>query len=156
LAAQIGRSVDPLLKRYFLGVLAIVIYAAIAASIGLGVVLGIDHAVLLALLTGILEIVPIIGSTTAAVIAGLVSLHTATGVMSLLAFALYAVLLRLSIDQIVAPLVLGGAAHVHPVLIIFCIFAGAVLFGISGVILAVPVALTAKAALATLYGDDVR
>jgi predicted PurR-regulated permease PerM len=156
LVAQIGKRVDPLLKRYFLGVLAIVIYATVAASIGLGVVLGIDHAVLLALLTGILETVPIVGSTTAAVVAGLVSLHTATGVMSLLAFALYAVLLRLSIDQIVAPLVLGGAAQVHPVLIIFSIFAGAVLFGISGVILAVPVALTVKAALATLYGDEVR
>jgi predicted PurR-regulated permease PerM len=154
LVAQIGHRVDPLLKRYFVGVLAIVIYATIAAYIGLGVVLGIDHAVLLALLTGVLEIVPIIGSTAAAVTAGLVSLHTATGVMSLLAFALYAVLLRLSIDQVVAPLVLGGAAHVHPVLIIFCIFAGAVLFGIPGVILAVPVALTVKTTLATLYGDD--
>jgi predicted PurR-regulated permease PerM len=155
LVAQIGKRVDPLLRRYFLGVLAIVIFASIAAYIGLGVVLGVDHAVLLALLTGILEVVPIIGSTTAAVVAGLVSLHTATGVMSLLAFALYAVLLRLSIDQVVAPLVLGAAAHVHPVLIIFCIFAGAVLFGIAGVILAVPVALTVKAALATLYGDDI-
>jgi predicted PurR-regulated permease PerM len=153
LVAQIGKRVDPLLKRYFLGVLAIVIYATVAAYVGLGVVLGVDHAALLALLTGVLEIVPIIGSTAAAVIAGLVSLHTATGVMSLVAFALYAVLLRLSIDQVVAPLVLGGAAHVHPVLIIFCIFAGAVLFGISGVILAVPVALTVKATLATLYGD---
>jgi predicted PurR-regulated permease PerM len=154
LVAQIGNRVDPLLKRYFVGVLAIVIYATIAAYIGLGIVLGVDHAVLLALLTGVLEIVPIIGSTAAAIIAGLVSLHTATGVMSILAFALYAVLLRLSIDQVVAPLVLGGAAHVHPVLIIFCIIAGAVLFGIPGVILAVPTALTVKATLATLYGDD--
>lgn len=153
LVAQIGNRVDPLLKRYFVGVLAIVIYATVAAYVGLGVVLGVDHAVLLALLTGVLEIVPIIGSTAAAIIAGLVSLHTATGVMSILAFALYAVLLRLSIDQVIAPLVLGGAVHVHPVLIIFCIIAGAVLFGIPGVILAVPAALTVKATLATLYGD---
>jgi predicted PurR-regulated permease PerM len=154
LVAQVGNRVDPLLKRYFVGVLAIVIYATIAAYIGLGVVLGIDHAVLLALLTAVLETVPIIGSTAAAISAGLVSLHTATGVLSILAFALYAVLLRLSIDQVVAPLVLGGAAHVHPVLIIFCIFAGAALLGIPGVILAVPAALTLKAALATIYGDD--
>jgi predicted PurR-regulated permease PerM len=109
---------------------------------------------LLALLTGILETIPIIGSTTAAIIAGLVSLHTATGLSSILAFALYAVLLRLSIDQIVAPLVLGSAANVHPVLIIFCFLTGAALLGIPGVILAVPAALTVKAALTTLYGDD--
>jgi predicted PurR-regulated permease PerM len=154
LVMQIGRRLDPVLKRYFLGFLVIVIYAVIAAYIGLGVILHIDHAFLLALLTGILETIPIIGSTSAAVIAGLVSLHTATGLGSILAFALYAVLLRLSIDQIVAPLVLGSAANVHPVLIIFCFLAGAVLLGIPGVILAVPVALTVKATLATLYGED--
>jgi predicted PurR-regulated permease PerM len=154
LVAQIGRRLDPVLKRYFVGLFAIVVYAVIAAYIGLGAILGIDHAFLLALLTGILETIPIIGSTTAAVIAGLVSLHTATGLSSILAFALYAVLLRLSIDQIVAPLVLGSAANVHPVLIIFCFLTGAVLLGIPGVILAVPAALTVKAALATIYGDD--
>jgi predicted PurR-regulated permease PerM len=154
LIIQIGTRLDPVLKRYFLGILAIVIYAVIAAYIGLGVILHIDHAFLLALLTGMLETIPIIGSTAAAVIAGLVSLHTATGLGSILAFALYAVLLRLSIDQIVAPLVLGNAAHVHPVLIIFCFLAGAVLLGIPGVILAVPVALTVRATLATLYGED--
>jgi predicted PurR-regulated permease PerM len=154
LVIQIGTRLDPVLKRYFLGILAIVIYAVIAAYIGLGVILHIDHAILLASLTGMLETVPIIGSTAAAIVAGLVSLHTATGFGSILAFALYAVLLRLSIDQIVAPLVLGGAAHVHPVLIIFCFLAGAVLLGIPGVILAVPVALTIKATLATLYGED--
>jgi predicted PurR-regulated permease PerM len=154
LVAQIGRRLDPVLKRYFIGLFVIVIYAVIAAYIGLGLILGIDHAFLLALLTGILETIPIIGSTTAAVVAGLVSLHTATGLSSILAFALYAVLLRLSIDQIVAPLVLGSAANVHPVLIIFCFLTGAVLLGIPGVILAVPAALTVKATLATLYGDD--
>jgi len=156
LVVQIGTRLDPVLKRYFLGILVIVIYAIIAAYIGLGHILHIDHPLLLAILTGTLETVPIIGSTAAAVIAGLVSLHTATGLTSILAFALYAVLLRLSIDQIVAPLVLGGAAHVHPVLIIFCFLAGAVLLGIPGVILAVPAALTVKTTLATLYGEDDR
>lgn len=156
LVVEIGRRLDPVLKRYFLGILVIVIYAIVAAYIGLGHILGIDHPLLLAVLTGTLETVPIIGSTAAAVIAGLVSLHTATGLTSILAFALYAVLLRLSIDQIVAPLVLGGAASVHPVLIIFCFLAGAVLLGIPGVILAVPAALTVKATLETLYGDDGR
>ena len=156
LVVQIGARLDPVLKRYFLGILVIVIYAIVAAYIGLGHILHIDHPLLLAILTGTLETVPIIGSTAAAMIAGLVSLHTATGLGSILAFALYAVLLRLSIDQIVAPLVLGGAASVHPVLIIFCFLAGAVLLGIPGVILAVPAALTIKATLATLYGDGNR
>jgi len=71
-------------------------------------------------------------------------------------YALYATALRLSIDQIVGPIVLGRAAQVHPVLIIFCFLAGAVLLGIPGVILAVPVALVVKNTLATLYSEDVQ
>lgn len=154
LVERIWARLDPVLMRYFLGVIAVVIYATIAAYIGLGLILHIHHAALLALLTGILEAVPVIGPTSAAIIAGLVSLQTATGVMSILAYALYATILRLSIDQIIGPVVLGHAGRVHPVLIIFCFLAGGVLLGIPGVILAVPVALTINNTLATLYGDD--
>jgi predicted PurR-regulated permease PerM len=154
LVARIWTRLDPVLMRYFIGVLAVVAYAAVAAYVGLGVILGIKHAVLLALLTGVLEIVPVIGPTLAAVIAGLVSLRTASGVINIFEYAIYATVLRLSIDQLVGPVVLGRAAHVHPVLIIFCFLAGGILLGIPGVILAVPVALVVKSTLATLYGDE--
>jgi len=154
LVARIWHRLDPLLMRYFIGVLAVVLYATIAAYVGLGVILGIKHAVLLALLTGILETVPVIGPTAAAIIAGLISLRTAAGIINIAEYALYATLLRLSIDQLVGPVVLGRAAHVHPVLIIFCFLAGGVVLGIPGVILAVPVALVVKSTLATLYGDE--
>lgn len=156
LVNRICQRLDPVLKRYFLGVFAVVIYATIAAYIGLGLILGIHHAVILAFFTGILETVPVLGPTAAAIAAGLVSLRTATGLASILAYALYATILRLSIDQIVGPIVLGRAAHVHPVLIIFCFLAGGVVLGIPGVIMAVPVALIVKNTLATLYGEDVQ
>jgi predicted PurR-regulated permease PerM len=153
LVARIWTRLDPVLLRYFIGVLAIVVYATVAAYIGLGVILGINHAVFLAVLTGFVEIVPVVGPTSAAILAGLVSLRTATGLISIVEYAAYATLLRLSIDQIVGPIVLGRAAHVHPVLIIFCFLAGGVVLGIPGVILAVPVALVVKSTLATVYGN---
>jgi len=154
LVNRIWTRLDPVLLRYFLGIIAIVIYATVAAYVGLGVFLNIRHATLLALLTGILETIPVLGPTSAAVVAGLVSLQTATGLTSILAYTLYAIALRLSIDQIVGPIVLGRAAHAHPVLIIFCFFTGGIVFGIPGVIMAVPVALLIRSTLATLYGDD--
>ena len=154
LVKRIWARLDPLLLRYFLGMIVVVIYATAASYVGLGFFLGIRHAFLLALLTGILETVPVIGPTSAAIIAGLVSLRTATGIMSIVDYALYATALRLSIDQLIGPIVLGTAAHVHPVLIIFCFLAGGIVFGIPGIILAVPVALLIKSTLATLYGDE--
>lgn len=154
LVAHIWKRLDPMLLRYFVGMLAVVAYATIAAYVGLGVVLGVRHAVLLALLTGVVEVVPVLGPTTAAVLAGLVSLRTATGIGNIVDYALYATVLRLSIDQLVGPIVLGRAAHVHPVLIIFCFLAGGVVLGVPGIILAVPMALAVKSTLATLYGDE--
>ncbi len=154
LVRRIWARLDPVLLRYFVGMVVVMLYATLASYVGLSFFLGIHHAVLLALLTGVLETLPVIGPTSAALIAGLVSLQTATGIMSIVDYALYATALRLSIDQLLGPIVLGTAAHVHPVLIIFCFLAGGIVFGIPGVILAVPVALLVKSTLATLYGDE--
>ena len=61
-----GDQWQPVLRRYFVGVGAIVVYAAIAAYIGLGLVLGLHHAVLLAALTGLLEMIPVAGPLVSA------------------------------------------------------------------------------------------
>jgi len=153
--ARIWARLDPVLRRYFLGVLVVVIYATGAAYVGLGLILGIRHAVLLAILTGLLEMIPVIGPITAAVIAGLVAVRYATGVDSIIEYAIYATVLRLSIDELLGPVVLGRAAHVHPVMVIFCFLAGGLLFGIPGVIMAMPVALGFKHSLALLYDEPV-
>jgi predicted PurR-regulated permease PerM len=58
---HLWRELEPILRRYFIGIAVVVTYAAIAAYIGLGLILHLHHAVLLALLTGILELVPIVG-----------------------------------------------------------------------------------------------
>lgn len=152
-AVEVWTRVDPMLRRYFIGVALVVSYASVAAYAGLGLVLGLRHAVFLALLTGILEVIPVIGPGAAAVIAGLAATQQAQGPWNILAYVLYATALRVSIDQFFGPIVLGRAAHLPPVLIIFCFLSGGILFGVVGVILAVPVALCIKVTLATLYGE---
>ena len=155
LIMKIWFRVDPVLRRYFLGVTTIIAFTAIAAYLGLGLVLGIPNPGALALLTGVLEIVPIIGPGASAVIGGMVALRYATGIPSIIAYAVYAAALRVSIDQIFGPLVLGTAARLHPVLIIFCFIAGGIMFGVVGIFLAVPTALATKVTLATIRDDPV-
>ena len=151
--AFVWSRLDPVLKRYFIGVIVVVLYAMAAAYLGLGLLLGIRHAVFLAVLTGLLEMIPVIGPASAAVLAGLVALRQADSVASIVAYAIYATALRLSIDQLLGPVVLGHAARLHPSVIIFCFLAGGLLFGIPGVIMAVPVALAIKVGLATIYDE---
>jgi predicted PurR-regulated permease PerM len=152
-AEHIWHELDPILRRYFIGVAAVVAYAAVAAYLGLGLILGLHHAAVLALLTGFLELVPVVGPVAAAVMAGLVAVQQAASSWDIWAYIGYAIALRLSIDQLVGPIVLGSAASVRPVVVIFCLLAGGALFGVVGVILAVPIALLVKVSLSVLYAE---
>ncbi|MGH8259752.1 MAG: AI-2E family transporter, partial [Steroidobacteraceae bacterium] len=152
-AQRVLAELDPLLRRYFIGVALVVAYASTAAYIGLGIALGLQHAAFLAIITGVLEIIPLVGPAAAAIIVGLVAVQQAATTGAILAFIAYAVALRISIDQFFGPIVLGSAARVRPVVVMFCFLAGGLLFGIVGVILAVPVALTLKVILAVLYRE---
>jgi predicted PurR-regulated permease PerM len=146
-------ELNPLLRRYFIGVALVVVYASVAAYIGLGLALGLHHAVFLAMLTGLLEMIPVVGPAAAAVIAGLVAVSHAASGWDILAYIAYAIALRVSIDQFFGPIVLGRAARVSPIVVIFCFLSGGVLFGVVGVVLAVPVALIIKVILAVRYGE---
>jgi predicted PurR-regulated permease PerM len=148
-------SLRPILFRYFVGIAAVIVYAGCAAYIGLGLFLRLRHAALLAALTGLLEVLPVVGPALSAVIAGVAAIQEAKSVWSIVTYVIYASALRLSIDQLVGPVVLGSAARVHPILVIFCFLAGGALFGIVGVVLAVPLALMVKVALAAIYGEPI-
>ncbi len=152
-AAQIWADLDPILRRYFVGIAIVVLYGSGAAFLGLKLFLGLRHALVLALLTGVLEIIPLLGPAASAVIAGLAAVQEAKSASDIIAYIIYAVALRISIDQLVGPLVLGKAASVHPIVVIFCFLAGAALFGIIGMVLAVPVALTTRIVLKFLYEE---
>jgi predicted PurR-regulated permease PerM len=150
-AEHVWQKIDPVLKRYFIGVIVVVAYATVAAYVGLGLILGIHYAIFLALMTGILEMIPIVGPAAAIVLSALVAVQQATTMGSIIGYAVYVAVLRLSIDQLLGPLVLGQAARLHPTLIIFCFLSGGLLFGIAGVILSVPVALAVRIILMVLY-----
>ncbi len=150
---RVGRDLEPVLRRYFIGVGLVVVYASTVAYIGLGVVLRIHHAVFLAILTGLLELIPFVGPAASAVIAGLVAVQQAASGWNIIAYCIYATALRISIDQFFGPLVLGRAAYVPPVLVMFCFLAGGLLFGIVGVMLSVPVALSIKVLLRVIYDE---
>jgi len=152
-AHRVWRDLHNVLWRYFVGVALVVIYASTAAYIGLGLILDIHHAVFLALISGLLEVIPVIGPFASATIAGLVAVQQATSAWNIVEYIMYAVALRVSIDEFFGPIVLGRAAYLPPVLVMFCFLAGGILYGIVGVVIAVPFALSIKATLAELYRD---
>jgi predicted PurR-regulated permease PerM len=153
-AHRVWDKLSPILRHYFFGVFCVVVYASTAAFIGLGLILDIHHATFLALITGLLEVIPVVGPAASGTIAGLVAIQQAKGSWNILEYVMYAIALRISIDQFFAPIVLGKAAYLRPVLVIFCFLTGGMLFGVVGVIMAVPAALTVKAFLGGVYQEE--
>jgi len=147
----LGAQVSILLSRYVRGQLLLVAIMSTATTIGL-TVFGVPFSLLLGLLTGVLEVIPIIGPITAGAIACLVALGNPNPFgWSQLAYvgaiAIMYTVLRHAEDYFVIPLVIGRIVRLHPALVIFSLLAGGAVFGLIGVVLAVPVAATLRLVL---------
>jgi predicted PurR-regulated permease PerM len=148
-------EVGPMLRRYFIGLLIVVSYTAATAGFFFSTVFHIGHAPLLAVTIGVLELVPILGPMISASLVVLAAFQQTSFAMTV-TIIVFVIVLRLSIDQVVGPLVLGRAAYLHPVAVIFAFLTGAVFLGVLGLILAVPVAATIKIVLAHYYSERFR
>jgi predicted PurR-regulated permease PerM len=127
------------LSQYFRGQLAVCIFMGIYYSVGLSV-LSLPGGVTLGVLTGMLLFIPYIGFLICMVSACLTGL-TQTGELNqlVLILCLYGAGQLLE-SMILTPLLIGKKTGLHPVWILFFIFAGGMLKGIVGVFLALPVA----------------
>lgn len=153
--AEVAQRIDPMLRRYILGLFVIVAFATATSWLVIALVLKLPFGGLLALLTGLLELIPVLGPMVSAGLVGLLSLEQ-HGAWAVVAFAIYVTLFRLSIDRVLGPLVLGHAARLHPTVIMFAFLAGGLSLGVPGVILAVPVAASVKIVLAYYYSHPMR
>jgi predicted PurR-regulated permease PerM len=148
-------KIIPALRRYLLGIFLVVVYTSVIAWIGFGPIFALPGAVLLAVTVGILEIMPVVGPISAALLVGIVATQQATLTAAALLMG-FVLALRLSIDNIVGPIVLGHAARLHPVVVIAGFVCGAMLFGVVGLLLAVPTAVCIKIALEHYYAEPIR
>jgi len=147
----LGAQVSVLLSRYVRGQLLLVVIMTTATTIGL-TFFGVPFSLLLGLVTGVLEVIPIIGPITAGAIACLVALGNPNpfGWSQLVyvgAIAVMYTILRHAEDYFVIPFVIGRIVRLHPALVIFALLSGGAVFGLIGVVLAVPVAATLRLVL---------
>lgn len=120
------------------GELTLMVIIGVMTYIGL-VLLGIPYALPLAIIAGILEIVPGIGPVISGVPAVLVAL-TLSPAMALAVVALYFLIQQLE-NTIVVPKVMQRATGVNPLITIVAIAIGFRLAGVVGAILAVPIVI---------------
>ena len=115
----------------------IIVTAIIALIVFFGLkLLGVNYALVLALLTGVLEIIPFVGP----IVAG--SLAFMVGLSQSMTIGIAAVILFFIVHQLEAhimmPLVMRKTTGIHPVIVALSIVAGYQLAGFIGIILAIP------------------
>ncbi len=136
---RLARESDEVLGAFLRGQMLVMLALATIYSVGLWIV-GINLALLIGLIAGLISFVPYLGAIVGvgmAVIAALVQFGEL--------WPLVGVAIVFSIGQtvegfVLQPLLLGDRIGLHPVAVIFAIMAGGQLFGFLGVLLALPVA----------------
>jgi predicted PurR-regulated permease PerM len=134
---RIGLDIYRTVGGYVLGNLAISLIAGVATYIVLTAV-GVPFAAALALIVGLLDLVPLAGATIAAVIVSAVAFldSTTAGIVVLVFFVVYQQLE----NHVIQPVVYGKTVKLSPLAVLVAVLIGAQLAGVIGALGAIPVA----------------
>jgi predicted PurR-regulated permease PerM len=124
-------------SRYMLGNLAISVVCGTVYGIT-AVILGLPYPLALAVIAGILDLIPTIGATTAGIIIAIVALSVS--VQALIVFVIVIVVYQQIENYILQPTIIGKAAQVSSFTVLVSVLAFGALFGLIGAVIAVPIA----------------
>jgi predicted PurR-regulated permease PerM len=139
LAVRLAQECDHVLGAFVRGQLSVMLALSVVYALGL-LLVGIDGALLIGVVAGLLSFVPYLGFALGIIVAGvtaLVQFQDLLHVLLVLAVFGFGQMLE---SAVLSPYLLGNRIGLHPVAVIFAVMAGGQLFGFVGILLALPVA----------------
>jgi predicted PurR-regulated permease PerM len=131
------QDINSTLAAYIRAQLTACLLIGVVCSVGFAL-LGLPSPLVLGLIAGACEFVPLVGPLVVAILAVVLALlHSGAG----LAFVvlLFLGVLRIVQDYVLYPRIIGEGIHLHPLAVILAILAGAEIAGVAGIFLAIPV-----------------
>jgi predicted PurR-regulated permease PerM len=135
----IVKESDEVLGAFFRGQMLVMFALSIVYTIGLMFV-GLDTALLIGGLSGMVSFVPYLGFMVGIVVAGVAALMQFQEITPLFYIAIVFLTGQMLEGMLLTPWLVGDRIGLHPVAVIFAILAGGQLFGFVGILLALPVA----------------
>ncbi|MDN5348152.1 MAG: hypothetical protein PWP65_1716 [Clostridia bacterium] len=133
----IWKEIDQVLTNFIRGHLLVSVIVGLLTGIGFNLI-GLEYAVILGIVVGLADLIPYFGPILGAIPAVALALLESKWA------AFYALIVVLVVQQIegsiLVPRIIGDCVGLHPLTIIFVLLAGGELFGVLGLLLAVPVA----------------
>src|SRR5947199_5279474 len=131
------QDVNSTLAAYIRAQLTACVLIGVISSVGFWLI-GLPSPLVLGIMSGMLEFVPLVGPLTVAILATLLALlHSGFGMAFVV--LLFLGVLRIVQDYVIYPRIIGTGIHLHPLAVILAILGGAELSGVAGIFLAIPV-----------------
>ena len=158
----VSRDIVDIFTAYLRGLAKVCSLYAIVATV-LFSMLGVKYALFLGVMAGLLYAVPYVGQLITGLSCGIVAYtmdrHMACFFLPIAAhslqYALTVVVIAIVVqnvyDQLLYPRIVGGSVGLHPVVSIFALMAGATLFNVWGMLIAVPVAASIQILLTFFF-----
>ena len=141
------KQIDQKISGFVRGQISVAVLLGLIYAIAL-TLLGLKYGFLIGIMSGLLSIIPMVGSTVGLII-GIAVAWFQAGEWTFVAFVAAVFLIGQIIEgNILSPKIVGDSVGLHPLWIFFALLAGGSLFGILGMLLAVPVAAVAGVLLA--------
>ncbi len=131
------QDVNSTLAAYIRAQLTACLFIGVVCAIGF-TLLGLPSPLVLGVIAGVFEFVPLVGPLMIAVVAAILAMLHA-GPFSSLMVIVFLVVLRIVQDYVVYPRLIGQGIHLHPLAVIIALLSGAELAGVAGIFLAIPV-----------------
>jgi predicted PurR-regulated permease PerM len=136
-------------RRWVIGTMISMCIVFSASALGYYFI-GLKLALPLALVAGVCEIVPTVGPATACVIAMLFGAATSGGGAVVGVLTVYAVIQSIE-AYVILPMIMRGAVKIHPAVTLFTVVLWGKIFGVPGLMLAIPINLTLASLVDHLY-----
>lgn len=147
-ADEIITTISQKIGGYVIAQIATMSSVGIIMAVGLAIC-GIEYAVLLGLITAILDIVPIVGPAIALIVC-IITTYKA-GALSILLVIIVFAAAQIAENNLVRPYIFSKILDVHPLIIYLFLLLTARIFGIVGVVFAPAIAATVCVLIQELY-----
>ncbi len=134
-----AREIDRLISEYVRGVASVCLILAVFYGALLTLV-GLDYGLVVGIFSGLISFIPFVGAILGLVISVALALYQFSDWIPVALVAGVFVAGQLLESNVITPRLVGERIGLHPVWVLFALFAGGVLFGFVGVLLAVPAA----------------
>jgi predicted PurR-regulated permease PerM len=142
--AEMQIEINRTVSRYVMANLFVSVICALVSGVSL-YLLGVPFALVLALLSGFFDVVPLVGATIGGIIVCLVAFahSTTAGIAMVIIYNVY----QQIENHVIQPLVMKRSVQVSPFITLVAVLIGAALLGFVGAILAIPAAASIQIAL---------